>query len=48
MKLISEEIESVEVITEEKNGKKSLYIQGPFLQAKIVNRINVAIHWIQW
>lgn len=38
MKLISEEIESVEVITEEKNGKKSLYIQGPFLQAEIVNR----------
>ena len=38
MKLISEEIESVEVITEEKNGKKTLYIQGPFLQAEIVNR----------
>ena len=37
MKLISEEIESVEVITEEKNGKKTLYIQGPFLQAEIVN-----------
>ena len=38
MKLISEEIESVEVLTEEKNGKKTLYIQGPFLQAEIVNR----------
>tara|TARA_R100000278_G_scaffold201_7_gene387 strand:+ start:3560 stop:4207 length:648 start_codon:yes stop_codon:yes gene_type:complete len=38
MKLISEEIEAVEVITEEKNGKKTLYIQGPFLQAEIVNR----------
>ena len=38
MKLISEEIESVEVITEEKNGKKSLYSEGPFLQAEIVNR----------
>jgi hypothetical protein len=38
MKLISEEIEAVEVITEEKNGKKILYIQGPFLQAEVVNR----------
>ena len=38
MKLISEEIETVEVITEEKNGKKTLYIQGPFLQAEVVNR----------
>ena len=26
MKLISEEIESVEIIAEEKNGKKNLYI----------------------
>ena len=38
MKLISEEIESVEVITEEKDGKKTLYISGPFLQAEVVNR----------
>jgi hypothetical protein len=38
MKLISEEIESVEVLTEEENGKKTLYIQGPFLQAEVVNR----------
>jgi len=38
MKLITEEIESVEVITEEKNGKKILYIQGPFLQTEVVNR----------
>ena len=38
MKLIREEIESVEILTEEKNGKKSLYIQGPFLQAEVVNR----------
>jgi len=38
MKLISEEIEAVQVITEEKNGKKTLYIQGPFLQAEVVNR----------
>ena len=40
MKLITEEIESVEVITEEKNGKKTLYIQGPFLQTEQKNRNN--------
>jgi hypothetical protein len=38
MKLITEEIESVEIITEEKNGVQSLYITGPFLQAEITNR----------
>ena len=38
MKLITEEIESVEIITEESNGKKTLYIQGPFLQAEVTNR----------
>ena len=38
MKLIREEIEKVEVITEEKNGKKILYIQGPFLQTEQQNR----------
>ena len=38
MKLITEEIESVQVITEEKNGKKTLYIEGPFLQTEVVNR----------
>ena len=38
MKLIAEEIESVEIIAEEKNGKKTLYISGPFLQAEVVNR----------
>ena len=38
MKLITEEIESVEIITEEKDGKKTLYIQGPFLQAEVTNR----------
>lgn len=38
MKLITEEIESVEIITEESNGKKSLYIQGPFLQCELTNR----------
>ena len=38
MKLITEEISKVEFITEEKNGKKSLYIEGIFLQADIKNR----------
>ena len=38
MKLISEEIESVDILTEEKDGKKTLYIKGPFLQAEVVNR----------
>ena len=38
MKLITEEIEKVEVITEEKNGQKTLYIQGPFLQTEQKNR----------
>jgi hypothetical protein len=40
MKLITEEIESVEVITENVNGKKTLYIQGPFLQTEQPNRNN--------
>ena len=38
MKLIREEIEQVEFIVEEKNGKKSLYIEGVFLQGDICNR----------
>jgi hypothetical protein len=38
MKLIREEIESVNIITEESNGKKSLYIEGVFLQGNIKNR----------
>ena len=38
MKLIREEIESVNFITEEKGGKKSLYIEGVFLQGNIKNR----------
>ena len=38
MKLIREEIEAVEVLCEEKNGKKSFYITGPFLQGDIKNR----------
>lgn len=38
MKLIREEIENVEIIVESKNGKKSLYIEGVFLQGNIKNR----------
>ena len=38
MKLIREEVEKVKVITEERNGKKNLYIQGVFLQSECVNR----------
>ena len=38
MKLIREEVEAVEVLYEEKNGKKHFYIQGPFLQGDIKNR----------
>ena len=38
MKLIREEIESVDFIVEERNGKKSMYIEGIFLQGDIQNR----------
>ena len=38
MKLIREEIEKVEVLTEDVNGKKNLFIKGVFLQAEQVNR----------
>jgi hypothetical protein len=38
MKLITEEIESVKFITENKNGKQSLHIEGIFLQGDIKNR----------
>jgi hypothetical protein len=38
MKLIREEVESVEFIVESKNGKKSMYIEGVFLQGNIKNR----------
>ena len=38
MKLITEQIENVEILVEEKNGKKSLYIEGVFLQGDIQNR----------
>lgn len=38
MKLIVENIEDIEFVTEEKNGKKEFYIEGIFMQADIVNR----------
>ena len=38
MKLITEEIEQVEVIVEERNGSKSMFIEGVFLQGDIQNR----------
>jgi hypothetical protein len=40
MKLITETIQDVKVITEEKNGVKSLFITGPFLVGEKANRNN--------
>ena len=38
MKLITETIENIQVLEEEKNGKKLLYIEGVFLQSELKNR----------
>ena len=38
MKLITEQIEDVKILTEEKDGKKLLYIEGVFLQSELKNR----------
>jgi hypothetical protein len=38
MKLITEVTETISFLAEESDGKKSLFIEGPFLQAEIVNR----------
>jgi len=38
MKLITETLQDVKVLTEEKNGVKSLYITGPFLVGEQKNR----------
>ena len=38
MKLITEQIEDVQIFTEERNGKKLLYIEGVFLQSELTNR----------
>jgi len=38
MKLITELTEEVKYLTEEKDGRKTLYIEGPFLVSEAVNR----------
>jgi hypothetical protein len=38
MKLITEAIEDIQILEEETNGKKNLYIEGVFLQGDIKNR----------
>ena len=38
MKLITESIEEIQILEEESNGRKSLYIEGVFLQGDIKNR----------
>jgi len=38
MRLIAEEIESVEFLTEEKDGKKNHFIEGVFLQSELTNK----------
>tara|TARA_B100000530_G_scaffold169096_1_gene106672 strand:+ start:5232 stop:5882 length:651 start_codon:yes stop_codon:yes gene_type:complete len=38
MKLITEQIDDVEVIVENRNGKKAMFIEGIFLQGDIQNR----------
>ena len=38
MRLITENIEDIQILTEEKDGKKHLYIEGVFLQSEIKNR----------
>ena len=38
MKLITEQIEDVKLLTEERDGKKLLYIEGVFLQSELKNR----------
>ena len=38
MKLIREEIETAKVLVEEKDGKKTMFIEGIFLQGNLKNR----------
>ena len=40
MKLITEEIEQCKILVEEKDGKKSMFIEGVFLQGNLKNRNN--------
>ena len=46
MKLITEEISNVKIITEGRGAKKSLYIEGVFLQGEMKNR-NVRLYPIR-
>ncbi len=43
MKLITEVTESLQYLAEEKDGKKTLFIEGPFLQAEVVKRVKCAL-----
>ncbi len=38
MRLIKEVTETINYIAEEKDGKRSLFIEGPFIQTEVVNR----------
>jgi hypothetical protein len=38
MRLITENIEDIQILTEEQDGKQHLYIEGVFLQSEIKNR----------
>ena len=38
MKLITEQIEDIEILTEDNDGKKDTFIKGIFLQTEITNR----------
>lgn len=38
MKLITEVTETLQYLAEDSDGKRNLYIEGPFLQAEVVNR----------
>ena len=40
MRLIAEEITTVDFICEDKEGKKNYFIEGVFLQAELKNRNN--------
>ena len=40
MKLITEVTESLQYLAEEKDGKKTLFIEGPFLQDRKSTRLN--------
>jgi hypothetical protein len=40
MKLITEVTEDIQYLSEEKNGKRHLYIEGVFLQSNLTNRNN--------